>query len=345
MVRVNRSVLLAALGAASAVLLWTPQAQALPPDCGELIVDDALAGATLGEQNGGALDPTGFTPGDRGGSIVWNLDEPLRRGCVELTVEGFTNAGLGEHDFLELFTGPGGSFSDRAVDHFLLYKIAGDVFPDVDGAVKVELGLEFDVLEVGTWSPNLAWSPDQSYTLAIKLAEDGTVAFYRDDELLADVDYTPINGGVLDFLSVRIPNDGEYQSKSVLSAATYRNVRIYAHPIEAGGTTGGGAGDSGGVVDGTGSDESGTPGGSDGPDPGTTTNGALGTGTGEASDSGAGSGDSDPGGVDAGLPFDDGRTDGSSCACRGGEGGPAWPALAFLGVVAALRRTNERGAR
>ncbi|MCX4240857.1 hypothetical protein [Paraliomyxa miuraensis] len=305
-------------------------ARATPANCGELVLDDPLAGSTVGVQQGGTIDGSGFTPGDPPGSIVWNLPSPLREGCVEVVVSGVLTSGVGEHDLVELFTGPDGSFTDGNVDYFMLLKIAGDVFPGYEGRLKVELGLEYDALEVGSWAEPLPWAPADSHTLAVRLDGAGLVEFYRDDVLLEVVDYNEIAGGDLAFESLRIPNDGEYQVDPALGGAVYRDVRVYdADP--------GGGGD----------DTSG------GPEP--TTGGGLDTsgGPGPADDTAASEGDSgistadDDGtagtgvvtGVSTGLPPPGQQPSGAGCGCTAA---PSSLSVASLLGLLAFRRRRRR---
>ena len=313
--------------AAGLVPAW---ARATPPGCGELVVDDALAGATIGDPQGGTLTATGFTPAgsDPSGSVVWAIEPPLREGCIELTVTGITTAGVGEHNLAELFTGPDGAFSDGATDFFLLLKVAGDVFPEVVGQLKVEMGEEFSALEVGSWSSTLAWDPATSYTLAVRLDGTGLAEFYRDDVSIGTVDYNEINGGDLAFASLRVPNDGQFQVQPALVDAVYRDVRIY---VVDQGPVGGDSGDSTGPggVDGTGPDDP-TSAATDGD------SSAGGTMSPATSSDGGSTGTPDtgisfPGGSDSG-------DDGCSCHTRGTTGASWWWSLPLtLLLLGAIR--------
>ncbi len=325
---------------AAATLLVPSWAYATPPGCGDLVVEDALAGATVGDQQGGTLTPGGFTPSgsDPSGSIVWSISPPLRAGCIELTVSGITTAGVGEHDLAELFTGPDGAFSDGATDFFLLLKVAGDVFPEVLGQLKVELGEELSALEVGAWSGTLDWNPADSHTLAVRLDGAGLVEFYRDDVSIGTVDYNEIAGGDLAFASLRVPNDGQYQVQPALVDAVYRDVRIYVvdqGPAgdDSGGSTGPGSADDTGASDPTitGADDDASGGGT-----------AASVTSGDAGSTGT---------PDTGIPFPGagGSGDDAGCSCRaasapgtergGGSRGWAWSLTLLL-----LRRRRVRSA-
>lgn len=307
-------------------------AAATPPGCGRLTIDDPLTGATVGAQQGGTLDAAGFTPGDPPGSIVWDLPSPLRQGCVEVTVEGLQTVGVGEHDLLELFTGPAGSFTDGATDHFLLLKIAGDVFPGYEGRLKVEMGLEYDTLEVGTWAEPLPWSAAESHTLAVRLDGTGIAEFYRDDVLLETVDYNEIEGGELAFASLRIPNDGEYQVDPLLNGARYRDVRVYdADPGGGDDTTTGEPETDGGEPD-----TSGGP----GPADDTATSGA---GTGVAS-TGEGVSTGDPGPI-SGLPPPPQQGGETGCACTTASPSAGGTAAWLLAPLLLLGYRRSRASR
>lgn len=326
---------------AGAIAFTASPVQALPPDCGTLVIDDPLTGATVGTQEGGTVDASGFTPGVPAGSIVWNFDTPIRSGCVEVTVQGVTTANVGEHDLVELFTGPDGAFSDGAQDYFLLFKVAGSVFPEYEGRLKVEMGRENEMLEVGSWSDNLAWDPTTSYTLVVQLDDAGVASFYRDDVLLEVVDYNKIAGGQLDFASLRIPNDGQYQVEAALSGVVYRDVHVYDDsPPPLGETTGDDGGetaadgaDSGvdsGVDSGAGDDGGGGPTGSSSGEP--TSGDSSSTGDSSIVTSGGASG----------LPLPGRGGDSSGCACTTSQrrqGGWAW-LVVLLGLGWLGRRTQ-----
>ncbi len=329
---VSRAALVLAVATTVTIALGSEIALATPPGCGEQVIDDPLAGATVGVAQGGTLDAAGFVPGgsDPPGSIVWGLDPPIRAGCVEVTISGVVTAGVGEHDLVELFTGPDGSFSDGATDHFLLLKIAGDVFPGYEGRLKVEIGREYEVLEVGSWADALPWAQADSYTLSIRLDGAGIAEFYRDDVLLASVDYNEIAGGNLAFASLRIPNDGEYQVSAPLNGVQYRDVRVFdADPGGGGETTGGEAGSAG--VDDTAGE--GTGGGSAS---GGVQSGTIGSGsTAATSDTSVGPG--------SGLPLPSGGGEVDGCTCRAsGRGGVGALGLMLLGLVGRGRRRARR---
>lgn len=325
---------------AVAVAMRPSTASATPPGCGPLQLEDALAGATVGAQSGGTLDAAGFRAAgsDPPGTIVWEIDPPLREGCVEVTISGVTTAGVGEHDLLELFTGPSGAFSDGAMDHFLLYKIAGDVFPEYEGRLKVEMGEENSAIEVGTWSANLAWAPADTHTLAVRLDGAGIAELYRDDELLDVVDYSEI--GDLSFVSLRIPNDGSYQVSPPLLDVVFSDVRVFVVPGPEGGDTGDGDGTTGASADDTAGGGTAGPGstgdgmsGSDGPD------GGDGGSTTAAGDDATGA----TGSIGPGLPAPGARgDDDSGCACTATPRRGPWVVLFGGLLLAAIRRRVRR---
>lgn len=195
-----------------------------------LVFDDSLGdGGTDGAREGGAFVSGGWEAG--GGSLVYDFDA-ASSGYAEVTVRGLDEAGVGESDLFELFTGPGGDFQDGAVDRFALVKIAG--VSGYVGRVKVEMGTEYSSSEVGDWGDERDWDPSRAYTL--RLDWDGDEAWVSAGGAeLARVDYR--SEGSFPFRSLRVPNNGSYQADPNLADLVVERVRVCIDAEEPGGDT------------------------------------------------------------------------------------------------------------
>lgn len=307
---------------------WPAVASALPPECGEIVLHDDLSGSTLGNQQGGTLNPGGFLPGgtDPPGSIVWPLAS-LREGCIEIGVLGVVTEGVGEHDLLELFTGPSGSFDDGTDMHFLRLALFGDLVPEHDGQLGLEVGLEGDPAAASGWSSSFSWGVGTDYTIAIRLTGGGVAEIYRDDMLRGSIDYGAIAGGELAFVSLRVPNDGVHYVHAPLDGAVFTRVTVYDAEV-GGNDTSSTAGD----TDVASSDWEPPP-----DEMGTSTTGGKGGTVGGTTGSVTAAGATSTGtGSSAQDPGDRG------CGCRAsGPDGGAWLLVGLLGLV--RRRRALRG--
>lgn len=121
-----------------------------PTSSCEILVDDDLGdGSSTGTVEGGSFVAGGWRPD--GASLFYDFPSS-NRGYYSVVVHGIDEAGVSEHDLAELFTGPGGSFSDGSVDHFMLLKVAGDIYPGYAGSMKIEIDQEYSSDEVGSWT-------------------------------------------------------------------------------------------------------------------------------------------------------------------------------------------------
>lgn len=225
------------------------------PDC-RILVDDTLGdGGADGRVEGGAFVAGGWRPD--GGALVYDF-EASPSGWYALTLRGIDEAGVDEHDFAELFTGPDGSFSDGNVDHFMLLKIAGDIHPGYAGRMKIELGEEYSSDEVGDWSEERDWSAGDTHTLTVAW-DGGTATLDVDGTRALSVDTSRY--GPLAYESLRLPNDGSYNRDPRLDGVVYEHVTICGGGGETDGdadTDGDGGTDGSTDTDGGGTDSGGS---------------------------------------------------------------------------------------
>lgn len=212
--------------------------------CTWYIYDDYADGSADGRAQGGSFVSGGWRPD--GGAIVYDLPEAVVSGTITFRLSNVDDAGAAQHDFLELFSGYDGSFSDGNRDNFLQIKFAGDIYDGYDGRVKLQAGPEwYGDVEVGAWTDEFDWDPAQSYDFTVSWG--GTVASLGvSNGLSTSIDYGYY--GELGFTTLRIPNDGSYTRDALLDDVIIAGVSLCGDPASGGGDGGGdtGTGDSGG---------------------------------------------------------------------------------------------------
>ena len=218
--------------------------------CTWFIYDDYSDGSTDGRQVGGTFVPGGWRPD--GGTIVYDLPVVVA-GTITMRISNIDEAGVSQHDLLELFSGVDGSFSDHRRDNFLQVKFAGDVYDGYDGRVKLQAGPEwYGDYEIGAWTSEYDWDPNASYDFTV--AWGGTTAALDvAGALSTSIDYGYY--GELGFQTLRIPNNGSYTRDGLMDDIIIAGVSLCGDEGVGGGDTGigtdsGTPGDTGGGTDG-----------------------------------------------------------------------------------------------
>lgn len=194
--------------------------------CTPLVNDDLTDFSTDGAVTSGRFDVGGWVA--EGGYILYNLPSPAPAGEMEIVVRGLEEAGVGQSDLAEMFSGFDGSFTDSAADQFLQLKFAGDVYDGYDGRIKLQLGMEYGLSgtsELAEWSDMRDWSAGDRHTLRATWG-DGWSTLSIDGAVAAEVDYTEEAGGYIPFQSLRIPNNGSYTYDPLLSQLTFEHVSL-----------------------------------------------------------------------------------------------------------------------
>ena len=192
--------------------------------CSYYVYDDYSDGSTDGRQSGGTFVSGGWRPD--GGTIVYDLPT-LVSGTITFRLTNVDEVGVSQHDLLELFSGPDGSFSDGNRDNFLQVKFAGDIYDGYDGRVKLQVGPEmYGDAECGAWTSEYDWNPDGSYDFSVSW--DATSASMDIGGVLsASVDATPCDDiGPLTFSSMVLPNNGSYARDALMDDVVIGGVSL-----------------------------------------------------------------------------------------------------------------------
>ncbi len=229
--------------------------------CTWYIYDDYSDGSADGRQYGGSFVAGGWRPD--GGTIVYDLPD-LVSGTITFRLSNVDEVGVSQHDFLELFSGADGSFSDSRRDNFLQVKFAGDIYDGYDGRVKLQAGPEwYGEVEVGSWTSEFNWDPAQSYDFTVAWGSR-SAAISVGGGSSTSIDYSVY--GDLTFNTLRVPNDGSYARDGLLDDVIIAGVSLCGEegtptspddtgqaPVDDGGDDDGGT-DDGGTDDGGGGD-------------------------------------------------------------------------------------------
>jgi hypothetical protein len=197
----------------------------LAAPCTWYIYDDYGDGSADGVVSGGTFVTGGWRPD--GGTIAYDIPDVVS-GTITMRLSNVDEAGVAQHDLVELFSGENGSFSDGERHDFLQVKFAGDIYDTYDGRVKVQAGPEwYGDVEVGAWTEELDWSPDSAYDLT--LSWGGTVASLDiAGQRSTSIDYAYY--GELSFRTLRVPNDGSYTRDALLDDMVIAGVSLCGDP-------------------------------------------------------------------------------------------------------------------
>ena len=194
--------------------------------CTWYLYDDYGDGSADGRQYGGTFVTGGWRPD--GGTIVYDLPEPVVSGTITMRVSNVDEAGVSQHDLLEMFSGADGSFSDSRRDNFLQVKFAGDIYEGYDGRVKLQAGPEwYGDVEAGAWTSEYDWNPDGSYDFTISWGGT-TAAMDIASTLSTSIDYSYY--GELGFTTLRVPNDGTYTRDYLMDDVVIAGVSLCGDP-------------------------------------------------------------------------------------------------------------------
>ena len=189
--------------------------------CDWFVYDDYADGSADGSVYGGTFVSGGWRAD--GGTIVYDLPDVVS-GTITMRLSNIDEAGVSQHDLLELFSGDDGSFSDGRRDNFLQVKFAGDIYDGYDGRVKLQVGPEwYGDVEVGAWTGEYDWQAGNAYDFSVSWGGN-TASMDIASTLSTSIDYSYY--GELSFRTLRVPNDTSYARDGLMDDVVYAGVSL-----------------------------------------------------------------------------------------------------------------------